>query len=389
MTVQTKERQCIKVGKNQVELPAGVTLADWALEKKRSQNPRIRSYLGCIRIIEEVLESNYAILNCSPVRLHKIWQKIRRVCLLIRSEIAPTLKESSHFPELDKALSNADGAFEQLSRNVLDHVERYSDHVTTNDMPKVRKLLCISVGKLYAFLRDTLGEILASDPRSHNDSDYFLSKRFAQEIEESEWLYSSVYELHVFVEGLEKLCSAEFQIILAGMRADRMITHSGDWERLSKLIEVLLKGLTPKLRAVLLHRSIRLNEIEVIDEYAFEIPYQCKALIEVYEAGREVIEEIKSSTGVTLKEREQSVDALMSCHLVFSRRMVTYLSGVNETLRDLEHFISNWLSAIERRRCMMLTKNPTEIRSSASFPEKTARSGNKRREKLRARTIGL
>ncbi len=187
-----------------------------------AQNPRIRSYLGCIRIIEEVLESNYAILNCSPVRLHMIWQKVRRVCLLIRSEIAPTLKESSHFPELDAALRNADAAFEELNRTLIEQVERYSDHITSNDMPAVRKLLCISVGKLYAFLRDTLGEILASDPRSHNDSDYFLSKRFAQEIEESEWLYSSVYELHVFVEGLEKLCASEFELILEGMRSDRI-----------------------------------------------------------------------------------------------------------------------------------------------------------------------
>ncbi len=389
MAVETKEGQCIKVGKNRVELPSDVSLADWALEKKRWQNPRIRSYLGCIRIIEEVLESNYAILNCSPVRLHKIWQKVRRVCLLIRSEIAPTLKEPSHFPELDAALRNADAAFEELNRTLIEQVGRYSDHITSNDMPAVRKLLCISVGKLYAFLRDTLGEILANDPRSHNDSDYFLSKRFAQEIEESEWLYSSVYELHVFVEGLEKLCSSEFELILEGMRADRMITHSGDWEHLRRLIDVLLEGLTPKLRAVLLHRSIRLNEIEVIDEYAFEIPYQCKALIEVYEAGRELIEEIKSSRGISLTEREQSVDALMSCHLVFSRRMVTYLSGVNETLRDLELFISNWLSAIEKRRCMMLTKNPAEIPSPASLPEKTVMPVNKRMEKLRVKTIGL
>ncbi len=127
----------------------------------------------------------------------------------------------------------------------------------------------------------------------------------------------------------------------------------------------------------------------MIDEYAFEIPYQCKALIEVYEAGREVIEEIKSSTGISLTEREQSVDALMSCHLVFSRRMVTYLSGVSETLRDLELFISNWLSAIEKRRCMMLTKNPTEIPSPASFPVKTVMPVNKRMEKLNVKTIGL
>ncbi len=117
--MEAKEKQYIQIGKTRVELPPGITLADWALEKKRSQNPRIRSYLGCIRIIEEVLESNYAILNCSLVRFHQIWRKVRVVSRLIRTELAPTLKESSHFPELDAALNNANAAFEKLNRSVI------------------------------------------------------------------------------------------------------------------------------------------------------------------------------------------------------------------------------------------------------------------------------
>ena len=127
----------VKVGRTQVELPPGVTTADWALERSKVQNPRIRSYLGCIRITEDVLDSNYAILHCSPVRLFKIWQQVRKVCRLIRSEIGPTLKEPSIFPELDAALRSAAVAFDELARTVIDDVERYSDHLAADEAPEL------------------------------------------------------------------------------------------------------------------------------------------------------------------------------------------------------------------------------------------------------------
>ena len=74
-----KPRHVILVGNQQVPLPEGVTALDWALERVNYQNPRIRSYLGCIRLIEGVLESNYALLHCSPERLLDIWSKVRQM----------------------------------------------------------------------------------------------------------------------------------------------------------------------------------------------------------------------------------------------------------------------------------------------------------------------
>ena len=78
-----------KGGQYEVELPEGVTAADWGLERVRAQNPSIRSYLGCIRLLEEVLDSNYAILHCSPDRLLTIWRQVEQVCQLMRSELLP------------------------------------------------------------------------------------------------------------------------------------------------------------------------------------------------------------------------------------------------------------------------------------------------------------
>ena len=43
------------VAQQVVELPEGVSLAEWALEKVRWQNPRIRCLLGCIRLLDDVL----------------------------------------------------------------------------------------------------------------------------------------------------------------------------------------------------------------------------------------------------------------------------------------------------------------------------------------------
>ena len=80
----------------------------------RIQNPRIRSYLGCIRLLEQALESNYAILHCSPRRLLAIWRDVRRVCRLMQAELAPTLSQTSHIPELETARRNAELGFQIL-----------------------------------------------------------------------------------------------------------------------------------------------------------------------------------------------------------------------------------------------------------------------------------
>src|ERR1051325_7505951 len=96
-------RQVIQVGQVQIELPEGVTALDWALERVNFQNPRIRAFLGCIRLIEDVLESNYALLHCSPERLLDIWHKVRQVAKLIRTRIAPLLETPSKIPPLEEA----------------------------------------------------------------------------------------------------------------------------------------------------------------------------------------------------------------------------------------------------------------------------------------------
>ncbi len=370
---QAGKRQHGPAGKREVELPEGVTAADWGLERVRVQNPSIRSYLGCIRLLEEVLDSNYAILHCSPERLLKIWRQVEEVNQLMRSELLPTLEQPSVVPALDEARRHAATTFRNLARSVLATMGRYDPSLRAGQLPEVRKFLCVSIGKIHAFLRDSFGEIVASDPRSRHDADYFLSRRFAQDIEESEWLYSAVYELHELLDGLEKACSAELAELLPRMRKERMIPPEPQWELTRKLLEVLLGELMPKLKEVLSLRGIRLNDMESFEAHASGIFIACRSVLEVYGVGREVIEQLKGVGASTLNDREQRVKDLMSCHRVVSARLTELLSRLHASLRDLAEHIAGAKTGIESRRALMLAKDPAEFRPKTSRPVRRIR----------------
>jgi hypothetical protein len=373
MRQRPSESRQERLRRYEVELPEGVTTADWGLERVRVQNPSIRSYLGCIRLLEEVLDSNYAILHCSPERLLKIWRQVDEVCQLMRSELRPTLEEPSVIPGLGEARRHAQDQFRLLGTTALAPIERYGASLPVDRLPEARKLLCVSIGKIYAFLRDTFGEIVASDPRSRHDADYFLSRRFAQDIEESEWLYASVYELHDLLVGLTNACSAEFGDLLARMREERMIPPQPAWEQTRKLLDTILEDLMPKLKEVLSLRSVRINDMETLSSHSSGISGDCRSLLEVYAVGRGVIEELKQIAGPTLDEREKRVDALVRCHWVVSERMFELLSRLQASLRELADGIAASKVGIEGRRALMLAKDLVEYRPRSEKPVRRIR----------------
>ena len=355
-------------GRYEVELPEGVSAADWGLERVRVQNPSIRSYLGCIRLLEEVLDSNYAILHCSPERLLTIWRQVEQVCQLMRSELLPFLEQPSAIPSLADARRHAGAAFRALAETVLTEMERYDHSLRADQLPEVRKLLCVSIGKIHAFLRDTFGEIVANDPRSRHDADYFLSRRFAQDIQESEWLYSSVYELDELLDGLEQAYSGELTGLLPRMQEERVIPSEPEWEQTRKLLDILLGELMPKLKEVLSLRGIRLNDMESLEAHASKISIDCRSLMEVYAVGRDVIEQLKGVGAPTLDDREQRVRDLISCHRVVSERMIGLLTRLHASLRDLAKHIADAKAGIEKRRALMLAKDLVEFRPKADRP---------------------
>ena len=225
-----QSQNIIRAGDHEVALPPGVSRSQWTLEKYRWQNPRIRSLIGCIKLLESVMESNYAILHCSPARLHEIWRQVRQVAEMIRADLGALLEYPSVVPELERARFSVLQSLEMLDQTTLQELEKYHQEVPAARRLEVRKVLCVSIGKLHAFLQDTFGEILAADPRSTQDSDYFLSRRFPKDIEEAEWLFASVAELATYCRGLEKVRYERLTRIVATMRRDDSLAAGKTWE---------------------------------------------------------------------------------------------------------------------------------------------------------------
>lgn len=351
----SQPKQLIRVGANQIALPEGVSVSEWGLERVTVQNPRIRAFLGCIRLLGSVLESNYAILHCSPERLQEIWRKVRKVAELIRTKIAPLLNVSSRIPSLETARQRASDSYHFLNESVLVRLDKYPETVAPHRLLELRKLLCVSIGQLHSFLQDTFSELAASDPRSGlHDADYFLSRRFSEDIDEAEWLHATVERLYKHVEHLMRLLPVELTALAEQMRQEKTIPRHQTWDDIASFLDLLQSSLVPKLREVLALRGIRFSEMEIIDRYAQELPARCRLLIEIHDFGSQAIEEIQATVGMTHNELEQCGRDLKTCHAVVSRRMASHMTEIDKMLRDLLSFVPIWLNGISMRRALML-----------------------------------
>jgi hypothetical protein len=360
-----KPQQIIQVGNHQISLPEGVTTLDWALERVNYQNPRIRAFLGCIRLIEGVLESNYALLHCSPERLLDIWRKVRQVTDHIRTRIHPLLTVPSRIPRLEQARQSAESALGMIEAHVLADLDAFPEEVPPDQLIEIRKLLCVSIGQLHSFLHDTFGELMAADPRSLHDADYFLSRRFPQDIEEAEWLHSTLGKLGEYLGKLDEARPNQLSALVTAIQKDETIPPRQIWAETSDFLEILLNGLAPKLKEVLALRGVRFYEMEILDRYAFDIPAHCRTLLELYDTASEAVDGIKSSVGPAQPERTQGVRDLLVCHAAFSRHMAGLLSEIDQSLRDLVAFIPLWLEAIENRRALLLRKSAEDAQARA------------------------
>jgi hypothetical protein len=358
--MSSKTPHVILVGNQPVSLPEGVTALDWALERINYQNPRIRSFLGCIRLIEGVLESNYALLHCSPERLLDIWGKVRQVAHLIRNQLAPLLEAPSRIPRLEEARQTAEMSLSMHEGHVLRGLDGFPDEVPADRLMEVRKLLCVSIGQIHSFLHDTFGAVMAADPRSLHDADYFLSRRFPRDIEEAEWLHATLVRLGHYLEELERERSARLTEIARRIRREDNIPSAEEWEPTADFLKVLLSGLTPKLKELLALRGIRFYEMEILDRYAFEIPHSCRLVLDLQATVTETIEGIKGAVGASQLEKEQGVRDLIRCHAAFGRQIATHLEEIDTVLRDLVAFVPLWVEAVEKRRALLLKRSIDE-----------------------------
>jgi hypothetical protein len=329
-----------------------ITPLEWAIEKVRWQNPRIRALLGSVRTLEGVLESNFALLHCSPTRLLEIWETVRDVCSVVQTDVTELMEQSSMLPDLDEAIRNSRETLTFLDREVFAQLDRFPDRPAEDDFDELRKTLCVSIGKLHGFLVDTLGEILAADPRSQHDVDYFLARKFSRDVEESEWLQTSVKQLESELARLNVRRHDDLGPVIDTMTRSGRLPSPGEWRQLAAFLESLVSDFAPRLKTVEGLRAIRFGELEVLQAHARDLPESCRVVAELYATAEVVLDTLASSLE---KEDSRTAEGMAAdVEQVLSSRITACLRVVENELRDLSTFVPLWLSSIEKRRALML-----------------------------------
>lgn len=331
---------------------------EWPLERMRMQNPRIRALLGSVRSLDRVLESNFAILHCSPTRLLEIWDTVRTVCSVVQTEIVPLMKQPSVLPELDKAVRSARQTLTFLDGEVFAHIDRFPDQPEENQFDDLRKTLCITIGKLHGLLVDTLGEMLAADPRSQHDVDYFLARKFPVDVEESEWLQTSVGRLNSDLLQLSARRHADLGTVIDMMAESGQLPSPEVWQRLANFLGALESALAPKLKSIAGLRAIRFGELEVLQAHARDLPESCRVASELYATAGVILQTLSTSPDLDDSKATRRVAA--EVERVLSSRIVTSLRFIEDELRDLATFVPLWMNSIVKRRALMLRPHDTD-----------------------------
>jgi hypothetical protein len=350
-----------------VTLPEGVSESQWEEERETYQDPRLRAFLDCLRLLDEVPHSDYSILNCSPARLREIWSKTQGIADLIGNRIAPLLETTSCIPRLEKARSNAQVAVEMLESTTLSDLAKFPVEIAPDSEQEIRRLLCFCTGQLQDFVQDTCGQLLAKDPRRLDDTDLFLSRGFLQRVDEAEYLHDSVRELLRELEHLgetrhERLTAAASQI-----EEQRRLPDAASWQQVVSLLSVLQVTVIPRLKRLLAMRGVRVDEMGDLDRYAMDISNACSVLQALYELGREADDEALASLEEGHQSEPGGSGVLASVRWVLSRRLVSLMRRLDEWLHDLTTFVPLWLQGIEKRRALMFSSRRHQ-HSSSSHP---------------------
>lgn len=332
----------------EISLPEDVNESDWEAERDEQQNPRIRVAAGCVRQIDDILESDYAFLNCSPARLMEIWSTLVEVTASMRGDLRAALDPPSRIPDLETVRGRAADSLTILDADLLARIDLYPKDLPEDLYPEVRHLLCSTVGQVQAFLVHTLSALLDADPRDMSANDYSLSRRFPRDIQESEWLFLSVGRLDDYLVELSRHRKRRVEE-LAGEGSSRMTVPVGEaWERLRGFLDEVLETLVPLLKDIRAMEGIRYDEMQILDSYLLALPAACYPVIELQATGCSLAERNLAAGEASLMA---DVQALLMERL---NRQVTQIDG---SLEDLTSFVALWLTGISHRRALQF-KSP-------------------------------
>jgi len=305
-----------------------------------------------VRRLEGVLESNFAILHCSPTRLLEIWETVRQVCRVLRTDVTALMEQPSQLPELDRAVSNARDKLGFLGGEVFDDLDRFSECPGELEFDDLRRALCVAIGKLHGFLVDTLGEILAADPRSRHDVDYFLARKFPRDVEEAEWLQVSVNRLDDDLRRFNSVRHANLGAVIDQTRSSGRLPSREAWLRLVAYLDEIETGLAPRLMGIMGLRGIRIDELDVLQAHGVQLPESCRRAVELYTTAGDVLEAMAASLRPVDDETARA--AIEGVERVLCSRMTSCLQEVEDELRDLAAFVPLWLRSVEQRRALIL-----------------------------------
>jgi hypothetical protein len=333
-----------------VRLPKGVTKAAWAREMGRWQNPRIRAFLGTHRILGDVLESNFAILHCSPKRLLEMLVTVRRVAELLRTDITLLLDGPSLIPDLESSRLAVRANLNHIDQTLLKQLDSFPEHTPASRHDELRRFLCVAIGQLHRFLQDSFGGLVSADPRATHDADYYLSKEFPRDIEEAEWLFDSVTRLEHHLRELDRDRPRLVVDVRRALQKEHRVPSREAWAETDCYLERLVTELTPRLREVISLRGIRIEELELLDHYSTEIPTICRILAELHESSCDALGD---STADHVSASTEARDPLL-LHRKLCDRMVPQLRSLDDYLRDLGIFVPLWRRDITQRRALLL-----------------------------------
>lgn len=334
-------------------LPAGVREEAWRVEQRTLQNPRIRTLLRALSKLDGLVDGNLTLLHCSAEVLAEALRKTKQASQILATQFATVIEPPSVVPAIEEELESIRYAFENLERAALADLRKLTLSPARSEQMGNRKLLSLCIGRLHAFLQDSLVRLLAADPRSRHDSNHYLMKRFLKEKEDTEWLHYSVCELRDELEALNRWRELSLTRISAAIRREGVLP-SGEAELvLRRFLARLQVDLLPCLRSLLTQSGVRYEEVEVLDRMVVEIPKLCTLIEVLWTTTREAEVNLEQLRRDGISERAMATPRIVLDDLC--RRVADQIERLDQQVKDLSIFVPFWQYGVEGRRTWRLS----------------------------------
>jgi hypothetical protein len=206
----------------------------------------------------------------------------------------------------------------------------------------------MATGQLHGFLQETLGILLAADPRSRHDADYFLSRRFARHVREAEFLYGAVCEIATTLQTLGLFGPRAIESLRAELEAQAGLPDVSHWRPVREFVGEVLEKVVPKLQAILVMPGIRMVEARALDRICQALPLKCAVVTELQQAVTLFAKQGEGAKGDGGPATEEQV--------VLTRRLSRFLGELAMLYSLLLDFAPPWQRNLERRRALMLAE---------------------------------